>query len=113
MLYSKTSDLKDTGRISPSFTAAVLRHPCEVATVFCLPRRPAGKRWNSSLRAETGAQTDAGGGFHLHINFRGYISIVKDLSPDKYRNFTLHHVINSGAGGHNINLNWILMSFLN
>ena len=94
MLYSNFSDWKDTGHIFP-FTAGVLRRPCEVAAVLCLPRRTAGKRWHKGLRAETGAQADTGGGFHLHIHFSVYICIVKEFRSDKYRSFTLHHKMNS------------------
>lgn len=68
MFYSEISGLKDTGHISLSFTAAVLRRPCEVAAVFCLPCCTAGKRWHAGLRAEGGAQTDAGGGFHVNFS---------------------------------------------
>lgn len=68
MFYGKLSGLKDTGHISLSFTAAVLRRPCEVAAVFCLPCCTAGKRWHASLRAESEAQTDAGGGFHVNFS---------------------------------------------
>lgn len=81
MLYSEISDLTDAGCISLAFTAGVLRRACEMATVFCLPCRTAANRWHTSLRAETGAQTDAGEGIHFHINFSDYICTVKDLSP--------------------------------
>lgn len=57
-------------------TAPVLRGPGEMAAIFHLPGITAGERWHGGLKAEAGAETTAGGVFHLLFSWRTLIIVV-------------------------------------